>query len=171
MLAHNVPAYIATRKWRELKVSLQVAITSMAESAVYDCIVVNLWRVNSWVTVSDSVRVVSPVGSWSGTTRRVTSAASVKSRFSVKSSWDTESVTSRTHIDVDLRGKLPPIYIFAPQLSSGVCLSLFETAGSIEHADFCMQASIDTAQGGLKTAHQAYSHNSVKSLPIFNFFH
>jgi len=72
-------------------------------------------------------------------------------------------VTSRTHIDVDLRGKLPPIYIFAPQLSSGVCLSLFETAGSIEHADFCMQASIDTAQGGLKIAHQAYSHNSVES--------
>jgi len=42
MLAHNVPAYIATRKWRELKVSLQVAITPGAESAVYDCIVVNL---------------------------------------------------------------------------------------------------------------------------------
>ena len=35
MLVHNVPAYIATRKWRVLKVTPQVG----AESAVYGCLV------------------------------------------------------------------------------------------------------------------------------------
>ena len=38
MFAHNIPAYIATRKWRMLKVTLQVA-TPGTESAVYDCLV------------------------------------------------------------------------------------------------------------------------------------
>jgi len=38
MFAHNVPTYIATRKWRVLKVTPQVA-TRGAESAVYDCLV------------------------------------------------------------------------------------------------------------------------------------
>jgi len=38
MFAHNVPAYTATRKWRVLKVTPQVA-TPGAESAVYDCLV------------------------------------------------------------------------------------------------------------------------------------
>jgi len=38
MLAHNIPAYTATRKWRVLKVTTQVA-TLGAESAVFDCLV------------------------------------------------------------------------------------------------------------------------------------
>jgi len=38
MLAHNLPAYIATRKWCVLKVTLQVA-TLGVESAVSDCLV------------------------------------------------------------------------------------------------------------------------------------
>ena len=37
MLVRNVPAYIATRKWRVLEVTPQVA-TSGAESAVHDCL-------------------------------------------------------------------------------------------------------------------------------------
>ena len=39
MFAHNVHAYIATRKWRVLKVIPQVATQGGAESAVYDCFV------------------------------------------------------------------------------------------------------------------------------------
>jgi len=39
MFAHNVPAYITTRKWHVLKVTLQV-VTLGAECAVYDCLVV-----------------------------------------------------------------------------------------------------------------------------------
>jgi len=38
MFAHNVPQYIATRKWRVFKVTLQVA-TLGAESAACDCLV------------------------------------------------------------------------------------------------------------------------------------
>jgi len=38
MFAHNIHAYIATRKGRVLKVTLQVA-TPGAESAVYDCLI------------------------------------------------------------------------------------------------------------------------------------
>ena len=38
---NNVPAYTATRKWRVLKVTPQVATTGV-ESAVYDCLVKNL---------------------------------------------------------------------------------------------------------------------------------
>jgi len=37
--AHNVPVYIATRKWHVLKVTPQMA-TPGTESAVYDCLVV-----------------------------------------------------------------------------------------------------------------------------------
>jgi len=36
LFAHDVVAYAATRKWRVLKVTLQVAAPG-AESAVYDC--------------------------------------------------------------------------------------------------------------------------------------
>ena len=36
--AHNVPAYVAIRKWRVLKATPQMA-TQGAESAVYGCIV------------------------------------------------------------------------------------------------------------------------------------
>jgi len=36
LFAHDVVAYTATRKWRVLKVTLQVAAPG-AESAVYDC--------------------------------------------------------------------------------------------------------------------------------------
>jgi len=39
MLAHNVPAYIATRICRVLKVTSKVA-TPGGESAVYDCLVI-----------------------------------------------------------------------------------------------------------------------------------
>ena len=39
--SHNVHAYIATRKWRVLKVTPQVA-TPGAESAVYDCLTEHL---------------------------------------------------------------------------------------------------------------------------------
>ena len=38
MFAHNVPAYIVTRKWCVLKVTPQMA-TPGVESAVYDCLV------------------------------------------------------------------------------------------------------------------------------------
>jgi len=37
LFAHDVVAYAATRKWRVLKVTLQVAAAPGAESAVYDC--------------------------------------------------------------------------------------------------------------------------------------
>jgi len=39
--SHNVHAYIATRKWRVLKVTPQV-VTPGAESAVYDCLTEHL---------------------------------------------------------------------------------------------------------------------------------
>ena len=38
VFAHNVSAYIATRKWSVLKLTPQVA-TPWAESAVYDCLI------------------------------------------------------------------------------------------------------------------------------------
>ena len=50
MLAHNVPALIATRKWRVLKVTLQVAKPG-TESAVYDCLVFNCALFFSFVRV------------------------------------------------------------------------------------------------------------------------
>ena len=39
MIAHNVPAYIATRKWRVLTVTPQVTTPGAESVAVYDCIV------------------------------------------------------------------------------------------------------------------------------------
>jgi len=50
MLAHNIPVLIATRKWRVLKVTLQVAKPG-TESAVYDCLVFNCALFFSFVRV------------------------------------------------------------------------------------------------------------------------
>jgi len=60
MLAHNVPVYIATRKWHVLKVTLQVA-TLGAESAVYDCLVSTCTTLGhkNLVDVSFSFRIAS----------------------------------------------------------------------------------------------------------------
>ena len=54
--AHNVPVYIATRKWHVLKVTPQMA-TPGTESAVYDCLVV----VVIVVVVVVAVIVIIPV--------------------------------------------------------------------------------------------------------------
>ena len=56
--AHNVPVYIATRKWHVLKVTPQMA-TPGTESAVYDCLVVVVIVVVVVVVVA--VIVIIPV--------------------------------------------------------------------------------------------------------------
>jgi len=127
---HNVPLYIATRKWRVLRVTPQVA-TPGAESAIYDCLV------TEQIKISLGVWIRGGPGNSHGSRRRLSYSSESKSVIFhvVAAPWnwvDCLILFWKTHVQFEhLKAVAKTVGLLTGSASSVAVECLFSTMGLI----------------------------------------
>ena len=127
---HNVPLYIATRKWRVLRVTPQVA-TPGAESAIYDCLV------TEQIKISLGVWIRGGPGNSHGSRRRLSYSSESKSVIFhvVAAPWnwvDCLILFWKTHVQFEhLKPVAKTVGLLTGSASSVAVECLFSTMGLI----------------------------------------